>query len=101
MANEQTELLAELIKEMRSLRVAIESDSKHFGNHNGPLTREAAAEYLGVHPSTLYRWAVEEGRIAYSRLGKGKKASLRFTRNDLDAFLSGERIPAVDDCVDT
>jgi excisionase family DNA binding protein len=62
-----------------------------------PMTRAEAAEYLQIHPDTLYRWSVEEGKIAYCRLGEGARASLRFLKKDLDQFLSKQRIPTVED----
>ena len=61
------------------------------------MTRDEAAEYLGVHPDTLYRWAVEEGKIAYSRLGDGGRAPIRFVTRDLDDYLSRTRVPTVED----
>ncbi len=35
--------------------------AKSDGALDRPLTREEAAKYLGVHPDTLYKWAVEKG----------------------------------------
>ena len=64
---------------------------------NRPLARDEAAAYLGVHKDTLYRWAVEEGRIAYSRLGEGGRAALRFSKQDLDDFVSRQRISSLEE----
>ena len=96
MTDEQFELTSELIVELRSLRLAIE---RHNGSNDRdrPLTREEAAEYLGVHKDTLYRWAVEEGRIAHSRLGEGARAPLRFRKEDLDDYLQRQRIGTVEE----
>ena len=65
--------------------------------YDKPLTQEEGAEYLQVHSDTLYRWA-REGEIAYSRLGEGQKAPMRFWKKDLDAFMSKKRIPSVEEC---
>ena len=61
-----------------------------------PMTRNQAAEYLNVHRDTLYKWAVE-GWLAYSRLGDGGRAPMRFTKADLDDFIRTNRIPTVED----
>ncbi|NIA13114.1 MAG: helix-turn-helix domain-containing protein [Nitrospiraceae bacterium] len=74
------------------MREAVEVDRK---SDTAPLTREEAATYLRVHPDTLYTWATE-GRVAYSRLGDGKRAALRFLRRDLDRFVSGHRIDTIE-----
>ena len=66
------------------------------GGYGKPLTREQAAEYLSIHPDTLYRWAVG-GRVAYSRLGDGERAPMRFLKEDLDEFARGQRIPTVEE----
>ena len=60
------------------------------------LTREMAAEYLGVDPSTIYRWA-RDGRLVYFRLGDGKRGLLRFRRSDLDDFMGQNRVPTLDE----
>ena len=61
------------------------------------MTRDEAAEYLQVNSDTLYRWSVKEGRIAYSRLGGGGRAALRYRREDLDDFMKRSRIPTVEE----
>lgn len=86
---------AQLIGELRSLRVVIERQHGDRDRLDMPLTRDEVAAYLNVYPDTLYEWAVEEGRIAYSRLGKGAKAPLRFDRKELDDFLRRQRIATV------
>ncbi len=54
-------------------------------NTLGPwLELSAAADYLGVHFSTLRRWA-DEGQLPYIRTPGGRR---RFQKSDLDAFLS-------------
>ena len=95
MLDQLIDLVRELIGEVRLLRKQVESCSETKSSSNRPLTREEAAEYLGIHKDTLYRWAVEEGRIAYSRLGEGSRASIRFTRSALDDFLEHQRIGTV------
>ena len=62
-----------------------------------PMRRDEAAAYLKVHPDTLYRWSVMEGRIAYSRLGDGGRAALRFLRADLDDFMKTHRVATVEE----
>lgn len=95
MLDQLVELVRELIAEVRLLRKEVERRSESGHPANRPLTREEAAEYLGIHKDTLYRWAVEEGRIAYSRLGEGSRTSIRFMRKDLDDFLEHQRIGTV------
>ena len=94
---QQLEMTAQLVAELRALRLAIQDQNRAPHKNNAPLTREQAAGYLGVHKDTLYRWAVEEGRIAYSRLGDGAKAALRFNKKDIDDFLGRNRIPTVEE----
>lgn len=52
------------------------------------LTREKAAEYLGIATSTLANWAcTKKFNLPYFRVGR----SVRYKKSDLDAFvLSGE-----------
>jgi excisionase family DNA binding protein len=97
MLDQHFELMRELIDEVRLLRHEVEHTSDNGRSSDRPLTREEAAEYLGIHKDTLYRWAVEEGRISYCRLGEGSRASLRFLRKNLDDFLSSQRIPTVEE----
>lgn len=92
-----TSLLTELIAEVRAMREIIERSQHPKDLGVTPLTRDEAAEYLGIHPDTLYRWAVEEGKIAYSRLGDGGRAPIRFTKRDLDDYLNRMRIPTIED----
>ena len=87
-----SEEILSVLHEMNALMQTMVATERY----DHPMDREIAAEYLGIHPDPLYRWAVEEGRIAYSRLGEGKRAALRFTRRDLDAFVSASRVPTVD-----
>lgn len=51
---------------------------------NGMLTREQAAEFLGVSPGTLAHWACS-GRfgLRYFRVGR----SVRYRQSDLEAWL--------------
>jgi excisionase family DNA binding protein len=48
------------------------------------FTREEAAAYLGVSPSTLANWAsTKKFVIPYFRVGR----SVRYKKSDLDAFI--------------
>lgn len=48
------------------------------------MTREQAAEYLGVSASTLANWAcTQKFTIPYCKLGR----SVRYRQSDLDAFI--------------
>lgn len=48
------------------------------------LTREEAAAYLGVSPSTLSNWACSKKFvIPYFRVGR----SVRYKKSDLDEFI--------------
>jgi excisionase family DNA binding protein len=96
MLEQLLELMRELIGEVHLLRMEVYRRSENVASHSRPLTREEAADYLGVHKDTLYRWAIEEGRIAYSRLGEGGRSPIRFTRKDLDDFLEHQRIGTLD-----
>ena len=88
--------IQELTAEVRALRETMGRAQEAQDRYGKPLTREQAAEYLSIHPDTLYRWAVE-GRVAYSRLGDGERAPLRFLKEDLDEFARGQRIPTVEE----
>ena len=87
--------------EIQGLRAALASRPALTAHNprDRPLAREEAADYLGVHKDTLYRWAVQEGRIAYSRLGDGARAPIRFNKKDLDDFLLRQRIGTVEETV--
>jgi excisionase family DNA binding protein len=62
---------------------------------NDVMKLEDAAKYLGVHPDTVRRKAIEEGKIAYSKLGEGVRAPVRFLKKDLDKYLQECRVPTV------
>ena len=53
------------------------------------LNPTEAAAYIGSTPKTLAKWR-STGRhsIPYLKFGTGKRASVRYDRNDLDAFLN-------------
>ena len=53
------------------------------------LTPTEAAAYIGSTPKTLAKWR-STGRhsIPYLKFGTGRRASIRYDRNDLDAFLN-------------
>lgn len=57
------------------------------------LTRQQAAEYLGLSRSTLEVWAcTKRERLPYIKLGR----SVRYRRADLDAFISRGTVNADD-----
>lgn len=84
------EVLCDIQNELRQLHDRV-------NRNDMPMTVKEASSYLQIHPDTLYRWAVEEGRIAYCRLGQGNRAPLRFLKKDLDDFLESQRIPTVEE----
>ena len=87
----ESEVFEQLLEEVRGLREAMERVAEGTGKYDKPMTRDEAAAYLQVHPDTLYRWAME-GMVAYSRMGDGQKAPLRFTKEQLiEAQLLGRR----------
>jgi hypothetical protein len=53
------------------------------------LNPTEAAAYIGSTPKTLAKWR-STGRhsIPFLKFGTGKRASVRYDRNDLDAFLN-------------
>jgi excisionase family DNA binding protein len=55
------------------------------------LTREQAAEYLGIAPQTLAVWA-STGRYSLPMIKVGRCA--RYRRRDLDKFLESRTIGA-------
>lgn len=62
------------------------------------LTRQQAADYLGVQPGTLAVWA-STGRYKLPMLKAGRL--VRYKRSDLDAFLHGRfREPDLPDMED-
>ena len=87
------ELAQAILEALRELRAATEGRGAG-ALPDRPLTRVEAAAYLNVRPATLYDWA-RENRVAYSRLGDGPRAAMRFLRADLDDFLRANRIPVV------
>ena len=54
------------------------------------LDIEQTAAYLGVTPRWVRR-AVAERRIPHHKIGK----LVRFHRDDLDAYLDAQRVPAI------
>lgn len=88
-------VMLELLQEVRDLRVLIERQAgKKDVSINKPMTREQAAEFLDVHPDTLYRY-VAEGKIRHFRLGDGDRAPLRFLLSDLEAFMRQGEVPSI------
>jgi excisionase family DNA binding protein len=59
-------------------------------NPDPVLSREDAAEYLGIRPNTLKKWAMQR-RIAITKVGRLNK----FRKSDLDAYLARHRVEAV------
>lgn len=53
------------------------------------LTREQAAEYLGVRPQTLALWATT-GRYALPMVKMGR--SVRYRISDLEAFIASRTV---------
>jgi hypothetical protein len=51
------------------------------------LTRADAAEYLGVSPSTLSRWAADRTGPPFVKLHDGEAGSVRYPSDLLAAFL--------------
>ena len=51
------------------------------------LTAETVADRLKVHPNTLSRWRSEGEGPPFVRLGKGKRAHVRYDSGKLDRFL--------------
>jgi len=60
------------------------------------LTPAAAAQYLGIERTTLWRRA-KKGRVAYFQ--DGDRQPMRFSRTDLDAYLERLRHPAAEGVV--
>ena len=59
---------------------------------NGLLTREQAAEYLGVKAQTLACWASQKRyNLPFVRVGR----SIRYRRVDLDRWLDARTVGAV------
>lgn len=87
----------ELAEAFDALRAEIRALHTDVGEPNAskPLSREQAAEYLGVHADTLYTWA-RENKVSYIRLGNSDRAPMRFLKSDLDTFLASQRIERVD-----
>ena len=58
--------------------------------HNSELlTREEAAEYLGISKSTLANWAcTRKFTIPYCRVGR----SVRYRKSDIEAFIKGGEV---------
>ena len=57
------------------------------------LTREQAAEYLGVKPQTLAVWAsTQRYELPFIRVGR----SVKYRQTDLDAFLKRRTVGNID-----
>ena len=55
------------------------------------LTTKEAATYLRMSPRSIERLRVEGTGPEYKKCGTGKKAGVRYTIADLDAWLGGAR----------
>ncbi len=51
-------------------------------------TRQQAADYLGVSPGTLSRWAAERIGPPFVKLGDEKTAAVRYPEDLLEAFVA-------------
>jgi excisionase family DNA binding protein len=51
------------------------------------MTRGQAAEYLGVSPGTLSRWAANRTGPPFIKLHEGEAGSVRYPSDLLDAFV--------------
>jgi len=92
MDKENSDILFEsLLVEIRALRQAVENQTVS----DKPMNRIDAAAYLQMHTDTLYKLA-RANKIAYSRKGEGRRASMVFLKADLDDYISRTRIPNVD-----
>lgn len=54
------------------------------------LDAQELADKLGVTRTTIWKW-VEEKKIKCNRLGPGKRARIRFTEAQVEAFVSGKK----------
>lgn len=115
MENETNELLKQLVAVMGDMKMVMEEmrteiksvrktdpgtpqpqacpRTDDLKKYELPMDRKTAAQYLGVHPRTLYRWSATEGKIKYSLLGKG--GTMSYEREDLDAYIASCAIPTV------
>ena len=73
-------------------------DTNQCANTNGLLSKKQAAELLKVHPRTVDHWMAKK-IIPYIKVpaGKGGRAGVvRFSLNDLEAFLNSHRVACVE-----
>ena len=56
-------------------------------SHNTYLTYAEAADFLNCKQSTLRKW-VSRGEISYHRLGDKPRSPVRFTRQQLEEFVT-------------
>ena len=64
--------------------------------NDGWWRREQAAAYLGLSPHTLANWAVagaRKGPKCYRFSGGARGGSVRYRREDLDAFVMSSGMP--------
>ena len=76
----------------------VESIQKKKDNEKEkPLSKNEAAEFLGIHTSTLSK-LISEGRINFTSLNPDNKMSVKkFYRKDLEDFLRKNRTRTIDE----
>lgn len=52
------------------------------------LSRNEAARYVGVQPSTLARWATEDRGPPFLKLSPARSGRIRYSVQDLDRWLA-------------
>jgi hypothetical protein len=55
------------------------------------LNTVQAAAYLGRSVSTMRNWRVQGYGPAFVKVGRGKKAPVGYTQEDLDAYIAAQR----------
>ena len=58
------------------------------------MTRLEAAEFLGLRPQTLAKWAMDGRNLPVLKLGDGPKARVMYRRSDLERFVEQHLQPA-------
>ena len=60
---------------------------KQGGKIGTLLTTEDVAAYLGVAPATVIWWRSQKQGPAFVRLGRGKRAPIRYRPEALEAYI--------------
>lgn len=63
----------------------------HDATRPGLLTDKAAAEFLGISPSTMRSWRCRGIGPHFVKLGRGKKSAVRYDLRDLARFIDQGR----------